>query len=49
MTSFKCRCWRGSAVIGVKFLGEPHEIRLGVFAAHSRGAKSEMCEMREIT
>lgn len=34
---------------GVQFLGEPVEIRPGVFVAYFRGAESEICEMREIT
>jgi catechol 2,3-dioxygenase-like lactoylglutathione lyase family enzyme len=34
---------------GVQFLGEPVEIRPGVFVAYFRGAESEVCEMREIT
>ena len=34
---------------GVSFLGEPVEIRQGVFVAYFRGAESEVCEMREIT
>lgn len=33
---------------GVKFLGEPFEIRPGVFVAYFHGAESEVCEMREI-
>jgi catechol 2,3-dioxygenase-like lactoylglutathione lyase family enzyme len=34
---------------GVQFLGEPIEIRPGVFVAYFRGAEHEVCEMREIT
>jgi catechol 2,3-dioxygenase-like lactoylglutathione lyase family enzyme len=34
---------------GVQFLGEPVEIRPGVFVAYFRGAENEVCEMREIT
>ena len=34
---------------GVQFLGEPVEIRPGVFVAYFRGAEHEVCEMREIT
>jgi len=34
---------------GVQFLGEPVEIRPGVFVAYFRGAEGEVCEMREIT
>lgn len=33
----------------VQFLGEPVEIRPGVFVAYFRGAEGEVCEMREIT
>lgn len=33
---------------GVQFLGEPIEIRPGVFVAYFRGAEHEVCEMREI-
>ncbi len=33
---------------GVRFLGEPVEIRPGVFVAYFRGAEHEVCEMREI-
>ena len=33
---------------GVAFLGEPVEIRSGVFVAYFRGAEHEICEMREI-
>ncbi|MBM3190553.1 MAG: VOC family protein [Chloroflexi bacterium] len=33
---------------GVQFLGEPVEIRPGVFVAYFRGAEYEVCEMREI-
>lgn len=33
---------------GVDFLGEPVEIRPGVFIAYFRGAEHEICEMREI-
>jgi catechol 2,3-dioxygenase-like lactoylglutathione lyase family enzyme len=33
---------------GVEFLGEPVEIRPGVFVAYFRGAEYEVCEMREI-
>jgi len=33
---------------GVQFLGEPVEIRPGVFVAYFRGAENEICEMREI-
>ena len=32
----------------VSFLGEPVEIRPGVFVAYFRGAEYEVCEMREI-
>jgi catechol 2,3-dioxygenase-like lactoylglutathione lyase family enzyme len=34
---------------GVQFLGEPVEIRPGVFVAYFQGAEGEICEMREIT
>ena len=34
---------------GVQFLGDPVEIRPGVFVAYFRGAEDEVCEMREIT
>ena len=34
---------------GVQFLGDPVEIRPGVFVAYFRGAEHEICEMREIT
>jgi catechol 2,3-dioxygenase-like lactoylglutathione lyase family enzyme len=34
---------------GVHFLGEPVEIRPGVFVAYFRGAEHEICEMRDIT
>jgi catechol 2,3-dioxygenase-like lactoylglutathione lyase family enzyme len=34
---------------GVRFLGEPVEIRPGVFVAYFYGAEHEICEMREIT
>jgi len=34
---------------GVQFLGEPVEIRPGVFVAYFHGAEHEICEMREIT
>jgi catechol 2,3-dioxygenase-like lactoylglutathione lyase family enzyme len=34
---------------GVQFLGEPVEIRPGVFVAYFRGVEDEVCEMREIT
>jgi catechol 2,3-dioxygenase-like lactoylglutathione lyase family enzyme len=34
---------------GVQFLGEPVEIRPGVFVAYFRGAEREVCEIREIT
>jgi catechol 2,3-dioxygenase-like lactoylglutathione lyase family enzyme len=34
---------------GVKFLGEPVEIRPGVFVTYFYGAEGEVCEMREIT
>ena len=34
---------------GVIFLGEPVEIRPGVFVAYFQGAENEICEMREIT
>jgi catechol 2,3-dioxygenase-like lactoylglutathione lyase family enzyme len=34
---------------GVQFLGEPVEIRPGVFVAYFRGAEEEVCEMRAIT
>ena len=33
---------------GVKFLGEPVEIRPGVFVAYFHGAEYEICEIREI-
>jgi hypothetical protein len=33
---------------GVSFLGEPVEIRPGVFVAYFHGAEYEVCEMREI-
>lgn len=33
---------------GVAFLGEPVEIRPGVFVAYFCGAESEVCEIREI-
>ena len=33
---------------GVRFLGEPVEIRPGVFVAYFHGAEYEICEMREI-
>jgi len=33
---------------GVQFLGEPVEIRPGVFVAYFRGVEYEVCEMREI-
>ncbi|MCP4626328.1 MAG: hypothetical protein GY850_22885 [bacterium] len=33
----------------VQFLGDPVEIRPGVFVAYFRGAEHEICEMREIT
>jgi len=33
---------------GVQFLGEPVEIRPGVFVAYFRGAEYEVCEIREI-
>jgi catechol 2,3-dioxygenase-like lactoylglutathione lyase family enzyme len=33
---------------GVAFLGEPVEIRPGVFVAYFRGAEYEVCEIREI-
>ena len=33
----------------VEFLGEPVEIRPGVFVAYFRGAEYEVCEIREIT
>jgi catechol 2,3-dioxygenase-like lactoylglutathione lyase family enzyme len=33
---------------GVRFLGEPVEIRPGVFVAYFYGAEYEVCEMREI-
>lgn len=33
---------------GVRFLGEPVEIRAGVFVAYFHGAEHEVCEMREI-
>lgn len=33
---------------GVTFLGEPVEVRPGVFVAYFRGAEYEVCEMREI-
>jgi hypothetical protein len=34
---------------GVQFLGQPVEIRPGVFVAYFYGAEGEVCEMREIT
>ena len=34
---------------GVQFLGEPVEIRPGVYVAYFRGIENEVCEMREIT
>lgn len=34
---------------GAQFLGEPVEIRPGVFVAYFRGAEYEVCEIREIT
>jgi len=34
---------------GVEFLGDPVEIRPGVFVAYFRGAEQEVCEIREIT
>ena len=33
---------------GVTFLGEPVELRPGVFVAYFRGAEYEVCEIREI-
>ena len=33
---------------GVKFLGEPVEIRPGVFVAYFHGVEYEVCEIREI-
>lgn len=33
---------------GVRFLGEPIEIRPGVWVAYFHGAEHEVCEMREI-
>ena len=33
---------------GVQFLGEPVEIRPGVWVAYFHGAEHEVCEMREI-
>jgi glyoxylase I family protein len=33
----------------VAFLGEPVEVRPGVFVAYFRGAEHEVCEIREIT
>ena len=33
---------------GVRFLGEPVEVRPGVFVAYFHGAEHEVCEMREI-
>lgn len=33
---------------GVRFLGDPVEIRPGVFVAYFRGAEYEVCEMREL-
>ncbi len=33
---------------GVRFLGEPVEIRPGVFVAYFHGAEYEICEIREI-
>jgi catechol 2,3-dioxygenase-like lactoylglutathione lyase family enzyme len=33
---------------GVEFLGEPVEIRPGVFVGYFRGAEYEVCEIREI-
>jgi len=34
---------------GIEFLGEPVEIRPGVFVAYFRGVEYEVCEIREIT
>ena len=34
---------------GVELLGEPVEIRPGVFVAYFHGAEHEVCEIREIT
>ena len=34
---------------GVEFLGDPVELRPGVFVAYFRGAEHEVCEIREIT
>ena len=34
---------------GVRFVGEPVEIRPGVFVAYFHGAEDEVCEIREIT
>jgi len=34
---------------GAQFLGEPVEIRPGVFVAYFHGAEYEVCEIREIT
>ena len=34
---------------GARFLGEPVEIRPGVFVAYFHGVEHEICEMREIT
>lgn len=34
---------------GIVFLGEPVEIRSGVFVAYFHGAEYEVCEIREIT
>jgi len=33
---------------GVKFMGDPVEIRPGVWVAYFKGAENEVCEMREI-
>jgi len=33
---------------GVRFLGEPLEIRPGVFVAYFHGAEYEVCEIREV-
>ena len=33
---------------GVQFLGDPVEIRPGVFVGYFRGAEYEVCEMREV-
>lgn len=40
--------YRALQARGVRFLGEPVEIRQGVFVAYFHGAEFEVCEMREI-